>query len=354
VFCAAILLAGCRDGGTTEAQPPRQVLTLTVRAASADNLGVFVGAIAARHVSDQGFRVPGTVLRRQVEVGQHVSAGQPLLQLDPSNFKLTLQQARAQLDAATSKAAQARVDLGRDAVLLKQNFISQAAYDRDKIALDTAVAELQAAQAQYDEAANQLDYATLRAAVDGLVTAIDVDVGQVVAAGRTAVSIARDGDREVVISIPETRLDQLRSAGRLTVSLWADPGKSWSARLREIDPAANSTTGTYDAHVTVLEPDASLRLGMTAYVHLEGPAAGPQYAVPLTAVVYPKPDAPAIWKVGADESVETHPVVVASVRGDTAYIASGLTDGDVIVTKGGNLLHPGQKVVPVAGPGAGD
>lgn len=354
VFCAAILLAGCRDGGTTEAQPPRQVLTLTVRAASADNLGVFVGAIAARHVSDQGFRVPGTVLRRQVEVGQHVSAGQPLLQLDPSNFKLTLQQARAQLDAATSKAAQARVDLGRDAVLLKQNFISQAAYDRDKIALDTAVAELQAAQAQYDEAANQLDYATLRAAVDGLVTAIDVDVGQVVAAGRTAVSIARDGDREVVISIPETRLDQLRSAGRLTVSLWADPGKSWSARLREIDPAANSTTGTYDAHVTVLEPDASLRLGMTAYVHLEGPAAGPQYAVPLTAVVYPKPDAPAIWKVGADEGVETHPVVVASVRGDTAYIASGLTDGDVIVTKGGNLLHPGQKVVPVAGPGAGD
>src|SRR5690606_17668304 len=155
VFCAAILLAGCRDGGITEAQPPLPVLALTDRAASAEHLRAFDGSIAAQHVSEKADRVPVTVLRRQVEVGQHVSAGQPLLQLDPSNFKLTLQQARAQLDAATSKAAQARVDLGRDAVLLKQNFISQAAYDRDKIALDTAVAELQAAQAQYDEAANQ-------------------------------------------------------------------------------------------------------------------------------------------------------------------------------------------------------
>lgn len=354
VLCLAALLAACGDGRVTDAQSPRPVLTMTVQSAAADSSAAFVGTIAARHVSDQGFRVPGTVQHRLVEVGQHVDAGQALLQLDPSNLKLTLQQAGAQRDAAASKAAQARVDLGRDAVLLKQSFISQAAYDRDKVSLDTAVAQLTAAQAQYDEAANQLDYATLRAAVDGLVTDIDVDVGQVVSSGKTAVSIARDGDREVVISVPETRLDSLRAVGQLTVSLWAAPGMAWRAKLREIDPAASSTTGTYDAHVTVLEPDASLRLGMTAYVHVQGQAAGLQYAVPLTAVVYPQAGASAIWKVGAGGVVDTHPVVLAFIRGDVAYIASGLADGDVIVTKGGNLLHTGQTVQPVVEPPAGD
>ena len=347
------LLASCHNEGPSDVVPLRQVLTMTVERASSDLQADFVGTIAARHVSDQGFRVPGTVLQRLVEVGQHVQAGQALLQLDPSNFDLTLQQARAQLNAAQSKAAQAKVDLGRDAVLLKQDFISQAAYDRDRVALDTAVAELQAAQAQYDQASNQVAYATLRAAVDGLVTEINVDVGQVVSAGKSAVSIARDGDREVVISIPETRLEELNAPGQLTVSLWAAPGQFWQARLREIDPAASNTTGTYDAHVTVLKPAASMRLGMTAYVHLAGRTGELQHAVPLTALVHAG-QVPAIWKVGPDGAVTRYPVTVAAIRDDVALVSAGVAVGDVLVIKGGDLLHAGEKVQPVTEQRTGD
>lgn len=309
----------------------------------------FVGTIAARHISNQGFRVSGTVSKRLVEVGQHVTAGQALMQLDPANLDLTRQQAMAQLQAAKSKAAQAKVDLGRDAELLKQNFISQAAYDRDKVELDTATAQLDAARAQYDQAKNQVDYGTLRAAVDGLVTAIDADVGQVVNSGKTAVSIARDGDREVVISVPESRVDQLRKAQDLAVTLWAVPGKSWRAHLREIDPSATQTTGTYDAHVTVLDPGPSMLLGMTAYVHIKNPATDWLFKVPLTALVYPN-HAPAIWKIGPDNIVKTFPVTLESIHGDAAYIKSGLEKGDVIVTQGGDLLHEKEKVEPVAAP----
>lgn len=353
VLMLALCLTSCGEGQEPASQPPRRVLTMAVDTVQADGNAAFVGSIAARNISNQGFRVSGTVLRRLVEVGQHVKADQPLLQLDPANLELTRQQARAQLDAAKSKAAQARVDLERDAELLKQNFISQAAYDRDKVALDTANAQLHAAQAQYDQASNEVDYGTLRAAVDGVVTAIDVDVGQVVNSGKAAISIARDGDREVVISVPESRVGELRNATDLAITLWATPEKSWPARLREIDPAANKTTGTYDAHVTVLDPDPSMLLGMTAYVHMKGRLAGGLIPVPLTALVYPEQGSPAVWKVGADRTVNTHPVTLESMRGNTAYVASGLQKGDVIVTQGAGLLHEGETIEPIADSRAG-
>ncbi len=342
----ACMLGACGHDQQTVEQP-RAALTMTVGLSQDGSNATYVGTISARNVSNQGFRVSGTVLKRLVEVGQHVTAGTPLLQLDPSNLELNLTQAKAQLDAARSKAAQARVNLERDAELLKQNFISQAQYDHDKVDLDTANAQFQAAQAQYGEATNQADYGTLRAAVDGVVTALDVDVGQVVNPGKTAVSIARDGDREVVVSVPESRLEQLRAAKTLTVTLWALPGKTWQARLRAIDPAASKTTGTYDAHVTVLQPDASMLLGMTAYVHIAGATAAPVFVVPMTALVYPK-QVPAVWIVDTDDTVATHPVTLQSIRGDKAYITAGLHNGDVIVTAGVNLLHAGEKVKPVA------
>src|SRR5690606_23613589 len=145
------LLTACGRDSAPEAQaPPRSVLTMTVGETPFQRQAVYAGSITARNLSNQGFRVSGMVVRRIVEVGDHVTTGQPLLQLDPANLELTRQQALAQLNAAKSKAAQARVELSRDAALLKQHFISQASYDRDKVALDTAVAELQAAQAQYD------------------------------------------------------------------------------------------------------------------------------------------------------------------------------------------------------------
>lgn len=342
----SMLLCGCGH----EASAPedvRPVQTVVVGQAATTVGATYSGSIAARNLSNQGFRVTGTVLKRLVEVGQHVAVNQPLLQLDPANLDLNRQAAKAQLDAARSKAAQAKVNLERDADLLKQNFISQAEYDRDKVDDDTAQSQLQMAQAQYDEASNQASYGTLRAAVAGIVTAIDVDVGQVVNSGKTAVTIARDGDREVVVSVPESRVDQMREAKDLYVTLWADPGKRYAARLRAIDPDADPTTRTYDAHVTVLDPDTAMLLGMTAYVHLPEIHDAASTTLPLSAIVE-KPDGAYVWTVNPGTStVALHPVKLLTVRDAVALIGAGLQKGDVVVTAGANLLHAGQKVQPV-------
>ncbi len=343
LLVAATILTGCgQKPATSEAVRPVQ--TMTVGRAPTAIGATYSGAIAARNESNQGFRVTGTVLKRLVEIGQHVTANQPLLQLDPANLDLNRQAAKAQLNAARSQAAQAKVDLGRDAQLLKQDFISQAEYDRDKVNLDSATAQLQMAQAQYDQAVNQADYGTLRAAVTGIVTAIDVDVGQVVSSGKTAITIARDGDREVVINVPESRVGQLRNAKGLYVTLWADPAKKYRARLRQINPDTDPGTSTYDAHVTVLDPDAAMLLGMTAYVHLPEIRQGSAFTLPLTAIAE-QPSGACVWLVDPQTStVSMRPVKLLTIQGNHALVSEGLKDGEIVVTAGVNLLHAGQKV----------
>lgn len=349
---AAVVLFGC--GNKAPPEDVRPVQTMVV-GQSAITLGAtYSGAVTARNQSDQGFRVAGTVLKRLVEVGDHVALNQPLLQLDPANLDLNRQAAKAQMEAARSKAEQSKVNLDRDAELLKQEFISQAEYDRDKVDLDTATSQLQMAQAQYDEATNQAGYGTLRAAVAGIVTAINVDVGDVVNTAKTAVTIAKDGDREVVIDVPESRVDQVRGAKDLYVTLWADPGRKYRARLRRIDPDTDPTTRTYDGYVTVLDPDAAMLLGMTAYVHVPEPAAGGTVALPLTAIV-DKPDGAHVWLVDPGAStVSLHPVKVLTIVDNVALVSDGLRNGETVVTAGANLLHEGQKVRPVGTYGTQD
>ncbi|HEX5489195.1 MAG TPA: efflux RND transporter periplasmic adaptor subunit [Rhodanobacteraceae bacterium] len=346
VIALALLLVGC-DHGQQAPEDTRPVQTLVVGQASESVGATYSGAVTARFQSNQGFRVTGTVLKRLVEVGQHVTANQPLLQLDPAQIDLNRQAAKAQLDAAHSQAAQAKLTLDRDAQLVKQNFISQAEYDHDKTNYDTATSQLQMAQAQYDQASNQASYGTLRAAVPGIVTAINADVGQVVDTGKAVLTIAQDGEREVVVSVPESRVDELRNAKGLYVTLWADPGKKYAARLREIDPDTDPTTRTYDAHVTVLEPDAAMLLGMTAYVHQPSTGRHPGFTLPLTAVVQ-ETDGPAVWLVDpATSTVSLRKVKLLTAQGNNALVGSGLENGEVVVTAGANLLHAGQKVRPV-------
>jgi len=270
-----------------------------------------------------------------------------LLQLDLSNLEYQLTQARAQLNAANSQAAQAKVDLKRSKALVDQNFISEAEYDQSALNYQKAQAQLQAAQAQYGEARNQLSYGTLRAAVPGVVTSIKVDVGKVVRPGENVVDIARDGDREVVISVPESRVDEVRGAQGLAVTLWAIPDVSYKAKLRVLYPDTSQSTHTYEGHVTVINPDARVRLGMTAYVHVPSSIMHAVYVVPLTALDN-KSGQTLLWVVNQrDSTVSRRIVKVFALKGDNALISSGVKAGDIVVTAGAQLLHEGQKVKPV-------
>lgn len=358
-LAAALLLSACQRHDPPPVEEVRPVRTV-VAGRSEGSVGVgYSGEIVARHESLLGFRVPGKIAARLVDVGSVVKRGQPLMRLSPEQEGLQLSAASAEVEAARSRAAQAKVDLQRTEQLLGRQFASRAELDQHRLALDQAEAQLRAAQARRDAMAHQQAYTVLSADRDGVVSAITAEAGQVVAAGQPVVTVAADGEREVAISIPESRVDELRRASAMTVTIWAHPGRSWEGRLRELAPATDSITRTYSARIAIRQPDpALLRLGMTASVQVPDAEGGSAIRLPLTAIV-DKPGQREVWVVDPKTSrVAPRAVTLGTAQDDRVQVLAGLNPGETVVSAGVHMLQPGQRVrVPgsaatTAAPGA--
>ncbi|WP_455286603.1 efflux RND transporter periplasmic adaptor subunit [Cupriavidus necator] len=304
----------------------------------------YSGEIRARYESQLGFRTAGKIVARMVEVGSHVKRGQPLFQLDTTQETLQVAAAGAEADAARSRVAQARVDVKRTEQLLAQNFASQAELDQQRLALNQAEAQLRSAQARQQLNANMRGFTTLVADRDGVVSAINAEAGQVVSAGQTIATVAADGEREVSISIPESRVDELRKAPTLTITVWAQPDKSWTGKLRELAPDADSVTRTYSARISIQEAGPELRLGMTASVIAPDVDGSGVVRVPLTAIVDHERGRQ-VWVVDPKTSrVIAREVKLGAAQNDSVIVVEGLAGGETVVTAGVHMLQPGQQV----------
>ena len=262
----------------------RPVRTITASRSAGTDSATYSGEIRARYESKLGFKVSGKVNARLVEVGSHVKPGQALLRLDPQDAVLSEASAEAQTEAARVKLAQSRIDLERGERLLADHIISKSAFDQYKLAHETAALQLRSAQAQQQLTLNQRTYNVLTADRAGVVTALDVEVGQVVSAGQPVITVAADGNREVLVSVPESRVEELRNAKTMTVTTWANPQRPYAAALRELAPDTDKATRTYAARITIREPDAAIRLGMTASVQIPNIEGGSALRVPLSAI----------------------------------------------------------------------
>ncbi|MBY4730103.1 efflux RND transporter periplasmic adaptor subunit [Cupriavidus pauculus] len=349
IIAAASLLAACTEKPASEPSDVRPVRTVVVGRSNGTIGANYSGEIRARYESQLGFRTAGKIVARMVEVGSHVKRGQPLLQLDPTQEALQVAAAGAEADAARSRVAQARVDVKRTEQLLAQNFASQAELDQQRLVLSQAEAQLRSAQARQQLNANMRGFTTLVADRDGVVSAINAEAGQVVAAGQSIVTVAADGEREVSISVPESRVDELRKAQRLTITVWAHPEKSWNGKLRELAPDADSVTRTYSARISILDADADadpslLRLGMTASVMVPDADGSAALRVPLTAVVDHERSRQ-VWVVDPKTSrVSAREVKLGAAQNDSVMVVSGLTAGETVVSAGVHMLQPGQQV----------
>jgi RND family efflux transporter MFP subunit len=278
-----------------------------------------------------GFRVAGKMTDRLVDAGARVKAGQALARLDPADARL----AAAQADA---NAALAAADFKRAQELREKNFVSQAALDARESAARTA-----AAQAQLTR--NQAGYTTLVADAAGVIAAVVAEPGQVLAAGQGVVRLARDGEREVAIALPESALATVRQGSAAAVTLWAGD-KRYQGRVREIAPAADPATRTFAARVALQGADPALPLGMSATVSFARPGEA-AFRVPLAAI-FQRDGKPAVWVVGKEQTVELRPIDVARYGDDGAVVRTGLNDGETIVAAGAFKLTAGEKVRIVA------
>ena len=346
-----IAIAPACDKKPESAPQPRLVNVVRVSVDTAAGDVAYSGETRARYETNLSFRVAGKIVARNVEVGSSVRAGAVLARLDPEDQQLITRSAQSQLEAAKSEFEQTKAELIRYSDLLKKNFISQAEYDRRLNAFNIAKARLGQAQAQLSVSKNQADYTALVADRAGVVTAILAEAGQVVAAGQTVMKLARTDDKEVVISIAENRLADLNAAREITITLWADPSKTYRGKVREVSPSADPVTRTYAAKISILDADSGVSLGMTANVYLKGIQRGAAMPLPATALFQDDGKA-AVWVVDpATGKVQLVQVEIGEYMEDKVVIFSGLKPGDIVVRAGVHKLFAGEKV-RIAGDGA--
>jgi RND family efflux transporter MFP subunit len=343
---ALLALAGCHKT-EEKTEDIRPVRVQQVRASDIDLLSEFAGEVRARVESRLGFRVGGKIVARLVDAGAVVKKGQALMRLDPQDLQLAQAQSQAALRAAETSRDFARAELKRYQELKSQNFVSQTILDSKEASYKAAQANVEAAQAAYRGQSNQAGYATLVSDVDGVVTAVNADVGTVVAPGTPVVQVAKSGDKEIVIGLPEDKVDALRGVADVRVRLWAHPDQVAAGKVREVSPAADPVTRTYPVRVTIPDGLPDAKLGMTAYVAFVSKTPEAQIHVPLSALFYER-GATSVWVV-ENNAVRLVQVQPGGVSGNEMVLKSGLKPGQVIVTAGVNQLKPGQKVSVLGG-----
>ncbi|MFQ2104234.1 efflux RND transporter periplasmic adaptor subunit [Aeromonas rivipollensis] len=339
------LLCACSEPApSTSALRP--VSTIALHYDSLRNSHRYFASVASRYEVEQAFRIGGKVQERKVDVGQVVNEGDVLAVLDDTDYLLAEEAARQRLDAAKAAAWQAEADWLRLKALKKNGSVSASHEEQAHSTLRTARAAAQAEARQFELARNQVNYTLLRAPISGVVTALRMETGQVVAAGQAVITIANEGKPEVVADIPENRLAEFKAA-RYKASLATEPDRYFDVELRELSAQASAQTRTYRARLKPVEP-RQLPLGATATLIAEHTDGGARVAtLPATALTQEQ-GAPAVWTVqqdGAGNSgvVKLVKVAIQGYRSDQVLI-SGPAEGALIVTAGVQKMAPGLKV----------
>lgn len=340
------LLMACSKPAPTP-DPVRAVKLVTVATQSIGAREEYAAEVRARVESRLGFRVAGKLVQRQAQVGQRVKVGDVLAQIDPQDYKLAVDAARAALTAALTNRDLAAADLARFQGLKEQNFISAAELERREAALKAAQAQVNQAQAQVASMGNQVAYANLLADNSGVVTGVDAEVGQMVAVGTPVLRLAHDGARDVVFHVPEDKIATVKLGASFEVRSWDAALPARVGKLREVSASADPLTRTYPVKLA-LEGGVDWPLGATVYVqrpHAQARAEQAVIKLPTSALMQSAQGDTQVWVLDAQQmTVKPVAVVVASADGNDAVIASGLKPGDRVVSAGVHVLSPGLKV----------
>lgn len=340
VLAAVLALAAC--SGETAAPPPqpRLVQLGQVQSNAPETRHEFVGRVEARLSVDMAFQVGGQLADLPLTEGQRIAEGDLVARLDLEDFELARQEARVQLQ-------QARTDLERQRTLHERGIASQAALDSAQTQYDLRLVALENAQ-------RNLQYATLTAPFDGLVSRRLVDNFTIVSPGQPIVRIQDVGELRVSIPVSEDMVatfDQ-NNLVALEAAFSFLPGQTFSLIPRELVSEPDDTSNTYRA-IAALPDDipANILPGMTATVWAEVERNGPvttDVMVPLAAVSERPDGSNSVWVYDADTgTVSPRTVETAGLRGSSVIVTTGVQAGDLIVTAGVSALHEGMEVRPL-------
>ncbi|EGH10010.1 RND family efflux transporter MFP subunit [Pseudomonas amygdali pv. morsprunorum str. M302280] len=340
-FISLLSLGACSAGKPAEKALVR-VAVQPVASVDVASSVVLTGDIQARKVTEQSFRVSGKLVKRYADVGDRVRAGQVLARLDPREQKTDLASANAEVAVRESRLHLAEQNYQRQQLLLPKGYTNLSEYQKARSGLDSARGDLAALRAQQANARDQVGYTELFAVADGVITLRHAEEGQVVQAATPVFSLAHDGEREAVFSAYESLLGSDQTAGTVTISPLGQPAIQLSGTIREITPIVSAASGTMRVRVAL--PDAAIApaLGSVVSARLQTRSQR-AFALPWSALSRTQGQ-PAVWRLDDQTKVRLTRVKVLRYEQGQVIVSEGLNEGDRVVSRGLQFLHPGQQV----------
>lgn len=317
------------------------VRTITVGKSSTDNIFQYPGEVRGRYESNLAFQVSGKIVSRSVNLGDRVTAGQVLMQIDPKDITQTVNASNAVLNSAQSQYELAAKNAERYRELYNSGAVSKITVEQYENTANAALASVQQAQAQLTGNNHQLEYTQLIADHDGVIAAINGEIGMVVSAGASMVTLVQDGQREIQIFVPENQLGNIHPGQSVKVDFWALNNVKADGTISEIAPMADAITRTYKVRVALSTMPEQVKLGMTAKVILN--TGNSTNVVIPTSAIYQTGDKPNVWVV-VDKHVQLVPIEISKYSGNDVVVKSGLKKGDVVVSGGITKLTANDEV----------
>jgi multidrug efflux system membrane fusion protein len=324
--------------------PPRPVLVVIAGESAANNAMVLIGEVKSRYESNQSFRIGGKIIERKVEVSSQVKKGQLLARLDATDTNLSAQAAAADVRSAEASYALAKTEVERQRTLFNKKFISASALGMREAELKTSAARLQQVKAQAAVSGNQSRYTSLIADRDGVVTQIHAEPGQVVEVGAMIAQIVDTKQIEVLVAVPESKIAKLKVGDKVAIKLWADQAKTYLGYVREVSPAADSSTRAFDVRVTISDADEVVKLGMTAGVRFAQHEVN-EIIIPSTALTQIS-GKNTVWVINENNIANPREVTTGQFTEAGVVIKSGLQANEMVAIAGVHTLIKNQKVKP--------
>ncbi|MCC8978864.1 efflux RND transporter periplasmic adaptor subunit [Bradyrhizobium acaciae] len=345
---AGVALSGCNDRAAQTATRATLVRTTIVQPRDRQASLTLTGEIQARFRADLSFRVSGRVVARTVDVGAHVNKGDVLARLDPAEQQADVDAATAAVASAEAQLRVAKATFERQKALIASGFTTRTVYDQAQEGLRTAEGVLEAAKAQLGTSGDALGYTVLRAEADGVITARNLEVGQVVPAAQPVFSLAQDGERDAVFEVYESVFLGETDSRRVALALVSDPGVTAMGEVREISPAIDAKSSTIRVKVSIENPPAAMTLG-SAVAGTVTTKAQKDITLPWSALMAVGRK-PAVWTVDPKtQTASLKPVTVGAYEAGQVLIKAGLEPGERVVVDGGKLLSVGQSVTEEGG-----
>ena len=341
LLMSILIISGC-GSNQDEHDTSLKVRTITIGEESGTTSAGYSGTIRNRTETNLAFQVGGRVINKFVSIGSPVQAGQIIAQINGADTASHVQSAQGGVTAAQSAYDLASTNVERYRSLYAEQAISKLQLDQAENQLNVAKAQLQQAQANLNLSSNQNSYTTLIAPDSGIITSLNVEVGQVVAAGQAVGTLAAGHEPEAVIALPEQEMSKVHPGSAATISFWALPDIKVQGVVREISPVPDPVARTYTVKITLQNPPKEVQLGMTINA-IFNQSETTDISIPLTALVKDKQGNNAVYII-RDNKAHLVPIQTGEFGNNSVIVKNGLAKGDIVITAGTQQLQEGTAV----------